>query len=201
VVVGNLGVLKEAAQLDSMAEAHWSLNAVNSLAIEQLAELGARNVWLSPELTGRQISDLAGRSTLPLGIAVWGAQEIMVTEHCVLMAQGPCDSRCGVCERRAERRFLLDRKGYRFPVSTDRSGRSHVYNSVPLDLIPALGEVLATGVSALRLDLQMLEVEEAAAHVRRAVRALAAAEAGVELADTRAAGATTTTGHFFRGLL
>jgi putative protease len=201
VVVGNLGVLQEAANLRADVEAHWSLNAVNSSSVAQLAELGARSVWLSPELTGHQISDLANASNVPLGVAVWGAQEIMVTEHCVLMAQGPCDRRCGQCARRADRRFLLDRKGYRFPVQTDRSGRTHVYNSVPLDLVPALGEVVGTGVNAIRLDLQMMTGEDAATQVRRTIRVLAAVESGVDIPEKRAADASTTTGHFFRGML
>ncbi len=99
-------------------------------------------------------------------------------------------------------RVLRDRKGYLFPVRTDVSGRSHVYNSVPLDLVPALREVLDTGVAAVRLDLQMLTTPQAAAQVARARRrALAAVASGIDVPQSRAAGAPTTTGHFFRGLL
>ena len=95
------------------------------------------------------------RSNVQLGTAVWGAQEIMVTEHCALMAEGPCTRACATCERRASERLLRDRKGYLFPVRTDVWGRSHVYNSVTLDLVPSLAEVLDSGVGALRLDLQL----------------------------------------------
>jgi U32 family peptidase len=201
VVVGNLGVLWKAAQHRAEVEAHWSLNAVNSLSVEQLAELGARRAWMSPELTSHQIADIAVESRIPVGMAVWGFQEIMVTEHCVLMAQGPCNRQCESCTRRAEQRFLLDRKGYRFPIRTDLSGRTHVYNSVPLDLVPALDEVVGTGVGAVRLDLQMMTGEDAAIQVRRAIRVLAAVESGVDIPEKRSADSSTTTGHFFRGML
>jgi putative protease len=201
VVAGNLGVLAEASRRGAVVEAHWSLNAVNSLALEQLVELGASTVWLSPELTGRQIADLAEGSSVPLGIAVWGAQEIMVTEHCVLMAEGPCSRDCRVCLRRTNERFLLDRKGYRFPVRTDLAGRSHLYNSVPLDLVPALGEVLGAGVSAIRLDLQTLTAHEAVAQLRRVISALETAGSLTGGSDRTASDSRTTTGHFFRGLL
>jgi putative protease len=201
VVAGNLGVLAEAGGRAGQVEAHWSLNAVNHLAVEQLAELGVSTVWLSPELTGRQITELASRSEVPLGMAVWGAQEIMVTEHCTLMAQGPCSRACATCERRSKERFLLDRKGYRFPVRTDISGRSHVYNSVPLDLVPALGEVLGAGVSAIRLDLQLVDEGQAVAQVRRVAQAMSGVESGVETPVQRSASSPSTTGHFFRGLL
>jgi putative protease len=201
VVAGNLGILAEAAKRDAVVDAHWSLNAVNSLAVKQLADFGASTVWLSPELSSRQIAELVARSEVPLGMAVWGPQEIMVTEHCALMAEGPCTRVCSTCERRTASRLLQDRKGYRFPIRSDSAGRTHVYNSVPLDLVPALGEVLDTRVAALRLDLQMLPAREAAAQVKRVAKALEMAASGADLAQQRVAGSPTTTGHFFRGLL
>jgi len=201
VVAGNIGILALAAARGAMAEAHWSLNAVNSMAIEQLGDLGAKTVWLSPELSGRQIAELAAGSTLPLGMAVWGAQEVMVTEHCILMAEGPCTRACSSCERRAAPRFLRDRKGYRFGVRTDLSGRSHVYNSVPLDLVPSLREVADTGVAVLRLDLQMLSAREAAIQVKRVAETLESVAAGRDVPQKHAGASPTTTGHFFRGLL
>jgi putative protease len=96
---------------------------------------------------------------------------------------------------------LRDRKGYRFPVRTDTSGRSHIYNSVPLDLVPALAEVVGTGVSAIRLDLQLVSEGEAAAQVRRVIQAMSAVEAGVDIPAPRTVASPSTTGHFFRGLL
>ncbi len=201
VVAGNLGILAESAGLGALVEAHWSLNAVNLSAVDQLAALGAGMVWLSPELTGRQIAQIVSRSAIPLGVSVYGAQEIMVTEHCVLMAEGPCTRECASCGRRASVRLLRDRKGYLFPVRTDVSGRTHVYNSVPLDLVPALPEVLATGVDAIRLDLQMLAEADAVAQVRRVVEALETAASGKDFSAKGTAGTPTTTGHFFRGLL
>jgi U32 family peptidase len=201
VVAGNLGVLREAARRGAVVEAHWSLNAVNAYAVEQLVDLGANSVWLSPELSGRQIAELTATSSAALGVAVWGAQEVMVTEHCAFMAQGPCTRACGSCERRSAARVLRDRKGYLFPVRTDLWGRSHVYNSVPLDLVPVLREVLDTGVAAVRLDLEMLTPSQAAAQVARTSRALAAVGTGIDAPTPRAVGAPTTTGHFFRGLL
>ena len=201
VVAGNIGLLHDAARRGAVVEAHWSLNAVNAYAVEQLVDLGATKVWVSPELSGRQIAALAAGSSVALGMAIWGAQEVMVTEHCVLMAEGPCTRACGSCERRRAMRVLRDRKGYVFPVRTDIAGRSHVYNSVPLDLVPVLREVLDTGVAAVRLDLQTLTPSQAAAQIARASKAMVAVTSGIDVPDSGTAGAPTTTGHFFRGLL
>ena len=93
-----------------------------------------------------------------------------MTEHCVLMAEGPCDRECAArATRSADAACLRDRKGYEFPVRTDVSGRSHVYNSVPLDLIAALREVLDAGVCGA--PARPADAETAARGRRRQSRA------------------------------
>ena len=199
VVAGTLGALVEASSRTANVEAHWSLNAVNALAVEQLRSMGASRVWLSPELSGRQIADIAGASECEVATAVYGRQEVMVTEHCALMAEGPCDRNCSACMRRGISHTLRDRKGYEFPVVTDPTGRSHVYNSVPLDLTSMLPELLEAGVAALRVDLAV-ETADVAAQVVRTIRAsLDAAVAGHPLASAPRDGKSTS-GHYFRGL-
>ena len=165
VVAGTLGLIDLARQRGASVEAHWSLNALNAYAVAELADIGASFVWLSPELSSRQVAEVVKSSPVPSGIAIVGRQEVMVTEHCVLMAEGECRERCESCKRRKGWRFLRDRKGYSFPVRTDLAGRTHIYNAVPLDLTHALPEVLATGVAALRLDLETERANSAAAIV------------------------------------
>ena len=197
-VAATLGTLVASVAAGADVEAHWSLNATNAHTVAELAELGASFVWLSPELSRDQITAVAAHATVPVGISVMGSQEVMVTEHCILMAEGECDRDCARCPRRRSGKWLLDRKGYRFPVRTDPSGRSHVYNSVPLDLLASIDEVLETGVAAVRLDLELLTAEDAAAQTRRARAAL---DSGSARVSGRAVGArTTTSGHFFRGV-
>lgn len=198
VWAATLGGLRAASSRGHVTDAHWALNACNPWSVAALADLGAARVWLSPELTGRQIAETAATAATPVGIAVYGRQEVMVTEHCILMAEGECGRNCVSCTRRRAPRYLKDRKDYRFPVVTDPTGRSHVYNSVPLDLMRAMPEVLDAGVSALRLDLEVEQPEAAAAAVRRVRAAITAARAG-DLVPT-ATREPATSGHFFRGV-
>jgi putative protease len=200
VVTGNLGLLVRAAKVGAIVEGDWSLNVLNPQAAAQVAELGASFIWLSPELSGRQIADLARQSPLPVGVAVFGRQEMMVTEHCVLMAEGPCEQKCGACERRLEPHLLRDRKGYEFPVVTDASSRSHVFNAVPLDLRAVLPELVSAGVSAVRLDLELDTAESAARHTKAFRELLQRAGTGVA-AVPRDKDSATTSGHYFRGVL
>lgn len=198
VVASTLGALCGAAKLGARVQAHWSMNACNPWAVAEFSRLGASMIWLSPELTGRQIGDIAASSEVPVGIAISGRQEVMVTEHCVLMAEGECDRRCAACSRRSSTRLLRDRKGYEFPIRTDVMGRTHLYNSVPLDLTYALDQVLETGVAALRMDLETETTNSAAEETARVRRALDAALAGAPLLDGKRS--QTTSGHFFRGV-
>jgi U32 family peptidase len=198
VTVGNLGLIGPASDAGAVVEAHWSLNALNAYSVDQLTELGAELVWLSPELSGRQVAEVCAATQTGVGIAVWGRQEVMVTEHCVLMAEGECDRRCGACPRRRGVRRLRDRKGYEFPVQTDIAGRTHVFNSVRLDLTAALPEIIDSGAAALRVDVHTESPQDAAAAVAAVVAAREAVMAGrVPVERPRA---ETTSGHFFRGL-
>jgi len=163
-----------------------------------MADRGARLVWLSPELSGGQLARLGGAVEVPVGVAIYGRQEVMVTEHCVLAAEGECSRRCGSCGRRRGFRFLKDRKGYRFPVRTDPTGRSHVYNAIPLDLAGSLADVLDAGVSAVRLDFVTETTEECVRITGQVRQALDSALAGVSVGQPLVQ--PSTTGHFFRGV-
>jgi U32 family peptidase len=200
VAVGNLGLLRASATAGAVVEADWSLNALNPQAVAQLGDLGASLVWLSPELSGRQIAEVVASSAIEVGVGVFGRQELMVTEHCILMAEGECTRRCDACVRRSALRVLRDRKGYEFPVQTDAAGRSHIYNSVSLDLRAVIPELVSAGVSALRLDLELDDASDAAAHMRTFRELLERLDMGVAPPE-RVKDATTTSGHYFRGVL
>lgn len=68
-------------------------------------------------------------------IAADGSTPLMITEHCLLTAEGPCSNNCPACPRRlasqAGDRFLveLDRKssGARLTVRVDEKGRTRLY--------------------------------------------------------------------------
>lgn len=68
-------------------------------------------------------------------IAADGSTPLMITEHCLLTAEGPCSNKCPTCPRRLASqtgdRFLveLDRKssGARLTVRVDEKGRTRLY--------------------------------------------------------------------------
>ncbi|MDO4533635.1 MAG: DUF3656 domain-containing protein [Coriobacteriia bacterium] len=197
VLVDNLGQLLEAQAKGALVEAGPHIPVLNRHALDELAELGVKRVWLSPELSMGQIGEIAKAKPASLGLYVSGAAELMVTEHCLLMSQGPCNRNCTECVRRKSPHFLKDRKGFEMPVVTDCCGRSHLYNAVSLDLTHLMPDLLAAGVDAVMVDATLLNVEETTASVRRAVRARdVALKSGDALKKIDGA----TTGHIFRGV-
>jgi putative protease len=123
----------------------------------------------------------------------------MIAEHCVLQAAGPCEHECRACARRRHPWVLRDRKGYEMPVTTDADGRAHVYNAVPLDLARALPEIVAAGVSAVRLEMQSSTPDEAVAATAAWRERLDLTVEGRLHPDTSIA-EPSTSGHFYRGL-
>ena len=54
--------------------------------------------------------------------------------------------------------FLKDRKGYDFPVISDQLGRSHLYNSVQLDVAHAIPDIVQAGITWLLVDSTLMNV-------------------------------------------
>lgn len=193
----SLGAMERASEEGALLDVGPHVPITNELSLAVASEFGAARVWLSPELTLRQIEEVAKDAPVELGVLLIGAQELMVTEHCMLMSQGPCDENCAVCPRRKSPHALKDRKGYEFPVVTDAMGRSHLYNAVELDIAPAMPDLLAAGISSYMVDATLMNAEETAHAVGRAIRALHVAQND---GNAIAKMPNATSGHLYRGV-
>lgn len=197
VMVENLGQLLHAMEMGAAPEVGPHIPVTNKLDLQAMADLGAQRVWLSPELSLVQIEELGDMAPMPLGLTIMGQTELMVTEHCLLMSQGPCNQKCAECARRKSPHYLKDRKGYEMPVITDCTGRSHLYNAVQMDVAHLMPEIIGAGVSTVLVDTTLMNVKETTEKVARAVRARDIAQKdGNKVAKAEGA----TSGHLFRGV-
>lgn len=197
VMVENLGQLLHATEMGAAPEVGPHIPVTNKLDLQTMADLGAQRVWLSPELSLVQIEELGDMAPMPLGLTIMGQTELMVTEHCLLMSQGPCNQKCAECARRKSPHYLKDRKGYEMPVITDCAGRSHLYNAVQMDVAHLMPEIIGAGVSTVLVDTTLMNVKETTEKVARAVRARDIAQKdGNKVAKAEGA----TSGHLFRGV-
>lgn len=196
ILVESLGSLERGAALGCRMEVGASLPLMNGDALFVAQAFGAEGAWLSPELDLSQIRALARTSPLPLGIKVYGAQELMVCEHCLLSVQGACSEECATCTRRTVPFGLKDRKDYVFPVVTDVAGRSHVYNSVTCDIADALPELIGCGLTRFLVDATLMDVEQTAQAVGRIRHGIERAREGASIPKMP----NTTSGHLHRPL-
>ena len=197
VLVENLGQIDRAREMGAEVEVGPHVPVINPLTLDSMARRGVKRVWLSPELALGQIQQLGDCGSVELGVTVIGSTELMVTEHCLLMSQGPCNQNCASCPRRRSPHYLKDRKGYEMPVVTDCCGRSHVYNAVPLDIAHLVPDLLQVGVGALMVDTTMMNTSETTDAVARAVRAR---DVAIKHGNAIGRKEGTTTGHIFRGV-
>ncbi len=197
VFADNLGDVFRALAEGMQVEVGPHMPVTNALTAQYFADLGVARIWLSPELTLGQIQRITEVVDVPFGLFISGAAELMVTEHCLLQAEGPCAQQCETCPRRTSPHYLKDRKGFEMPVITDCCGRSHLYNAVPLDLAHLMPDLVGAGITAVMVDTTLLNTSETADAVARAVRARDLVQ---RTGDSIGKREGTTTGHLFRGV-
>ena len=159
VVVRNIGQIPAVLESGVPWEAAPPLQVWNAETARILVGLGARRVWLPEELAPADLDAVRSHYGGPEGapssesaqggdvahgpargvidIAPDGSTPLMITEHCLLTAEGPCSNHCPTCPRRlasqAGERFLveLDRKssGARLAVRVDEKGRTRLYRT------------------------------------------------------------------------
>ena len=197
VAVGNVSELALAAERGAAPEVRSCIPVHNMSCLAALEAAGAAGFWLSPELTLDEVCALARAATVPVGLAVFGRERVMTSEHCVLQALGRCVHDCRRCALRRRALSLRNIDGHELPVRTDVNGRSRIFSASSLDATPQAAELIAAGVSRLLVDGQLMDPAELSSAVSRVVRAIEAARAGRRPAP-RAKG--TTSGHLFSGI-
>lgn len=136
-LVGNLGALSLARELDMTPIGDMRLNACNDESVAELEALGIEELILSPELTLPQIRDIKGDTAA----TVYGRLPLMLLEKCVIREVADCNT-CG--KDKAE---LTDRRGMRFPVLREWQHRNTVYNSVPVYMADKQNELDSAGIT------------------------------------------------------
>lgn len=136
---GNLGFYKFLRENGFNVYLEKSFNLFNSLACDLLGNEGC---ILSTELTLRQMKEISAYTESRLMVYVYGRLEAMVNRNCIAgssMGHGGegCHDKCG-----NKAHYLKDNEGEVFPVITDWTCRSHVYNSKILCTIDNIKDII-----------------------------------------------------------
>ena len=154
LLAGNLGHVALGRRLGFRLRGDFGLGAGNSLALEELAELGLQSAAASFEGRLARVRDLS--KALDTELIVYGRLPLMVMENCIIR------SRSGSCACQGEN-VLTDRKGARFPVVPAFGCRNEILNSRRLFLADRREDWQGLGLWAGRL---MFTTEDAETCVR-----------------------------------
>ena len=206
VHVHNIAMLALVRRLTDFAiHADYSLISYNKQTLAFLKDYGASSATLSPELTAKEIRQLAKESSLPLTCIVHGRLELMVSNYCVTgsflggCGEGPCTQPC------TRGHFALkDRKDALFPLAMDQFCHMHVLNSKVLSMMPHAMKFRAAGIETMQIEAKAMGEKEIAAIVKAYRKAMAFPEEPDEAQLSwihEQEGKDITRGHYFRGVL
>ncbi|WP_288850451.1 U32 family peptidase, partial [uncultured Mitsuokella sp.] len=182
VHVHNIAMLALVRRLTDFAiHADYSLISYNKQTLAFLKDYGASGATLSPELTAKEIRQLAKESPLPLTCIVHGRLELMVSNYCVTgsflggCGEGPCTQPC------TRGHFALkDRKDALFPLAMDQFCHMHVLNSKVLSMMPHAMKFRAAGIETMQIEAKAMGEKEIAAIVKAYRKAMAFPEEPAE---------------------
>ena len=136
VICRNLAQVPLARAAGARFDVAQPLAATNTEALRLFAQWGAARIWLPDELddaAARALNEAFAKRdsslSAPLRKLSLGMRELMVTEHCLLTAEGPCDGNCSTCARRQATRYLVGTDGVRYPVRVDVHGRTRIFQA------------------------------------------------------------------------
>ena len=137
VVCRNLGQVAMARELGMTFDIAAPVFCANRATLVWMRGLGAGRVYVPAELLGNdkeRIAELAAEPDV-LGPIDADRLELMVSEHCLLTAEGVCatdatgQAHCRDCLRRRQTRYLVERDGTRLSVAVDACGRTRIFLS------------------------------------------------------------------------
>ncbi len=137
VVCRNLGQVAMARELGMTFDIAAPVFCANRATLAWMRGLGAGRVYMPAELLGNDKERIAELAAEPgvLGPIDADRPELMVSEHCLLTAEGVCATdatgqvHCRDCSRRRQTRYLVERDGTRLPVAVDTCGRTRIFLS------------------------------------------------------------------------
>lgn len=134
----------------------YKLNVFNSKALE-FYKKDFNNITLSVESNRGEIKEILKDNKSSGAMAlVYGKVEVMISEYCPIGSTFGGKNKSKECSYicMKDEFTLVDRMKEEFRVLTDKFCRSHILNSVPLNLIEEISDLKSLGVSSFRVDFK-----------------------------------------------
>lgn len=139
----------------------YKLNIYNSEGAEFYSE-DIDIAFLSTELNRKELKEIMKNSNVNVGVNIYGKTELMVSEYCPIgstFGNKTSKKDCkGACMK--DNFTLIDRMNERFRVLCENTCRTHILNSLPLNLIEEVEELKGFGINNFSVDFKDESYEE-----------------------------------------
>ncbi|MDF2891025.1 MAG: family peptidase [Clostridia bacterium] len=150
LVLSNIGHVKIAERLQTKkVRGNFTLNALNSAAMQFFIERGFGSLCVSPELNLSQIKELSKATPMQLEAVVYGYLPAMITEYCPSSAASDCDACGSSCNKN---HGIMDDRNKLFRLISLGNCKTTILNSDVLCVYDNLANVMESGISKLRMD-------------------------------------------------
>ena len=152
IITSNAGIIRR--YRDSMfIIGDYKLNIFNNEGAEFYSE-DVDIPCLSLELNRREIKEVMKDIKCKVGVNIYGKTELMVSEYCPVgstFGNKSSNKECsGPCMK--DEFTLIDRMNEKFRVLCDNNCRSHILNSLPINLIEEAEEMKTFNIENFRVD-------------------------------------------------
>ena len=160
IITANLGIINRFNKEISII-GDYKLNVFNRYAGDFYKSF-LTGTCISSELNQKEIKEIGVKSSLPLQIMIYGKYELMVSEYCAIGSVFGGKSKNDTCSEKCNNGCytLKDRMSEEFSINTDKYCRSYIYNTVPVNLISNIDEIIKNNISSFRLDFIHESYEE-----------------------------------------
>jgi putative protease len=160
IITANAGIINEFKDKTDII-GDYKLNIFNKYSLDFYSNI-LKGTFLSVELNRGEINEIIKNSPIPCSIIIYGKLETMVSEHCPIgsvlggkNSEHNCKNECINGEYK-----LKDRKNEEFLIRTDNYCRSHIYNSMPINLLDNIKDINNIGNIGFRIDFIDEDKEE-----------------------------------------
>jgi U32 family peptidase len=171
IIISDPGILAMARERLPQTPIHLSTqaNTTNYNAARFWESQGIRRVNVARELTLQEIETIAERTTLEVEAFVHGAMCMAYSGRCLLSSfMALRDSNRGMCCHPCRFQYAVveaKRPGQYYELSEDTRG-TYIFNSRDLCMIEHLPEMIAAGISSLKIEGRMKGINYLASVVR-----------------------------------
>lgn len=160
IITSNAGIIRK--YKDSMfIIGDYKLNIFNNEGAEFYSE-DVDIPFLSLELNRKEIKEVMKEIKCKTGVNIYGKTELMVSEYCPVgstFGSKTSKKECsGPCMK--DNFTLIDRMNEKFRVLCDNNCRSHILNSLPINLIEEAEEMKSFNIENFRIDFLDESYEE-----------------------------------------